>query len=250
MTLDFLHTGAAKAASTWLYQACLEHPEVYVPPNNDNVNFFLVHYHRGLDWFRTEYFADRKSEEVGGEFSNSYMLSDVALRRIELDLPDVRLSCLLRNPIERAYLHWAHAYYKSGRPQAHPETDSGSPLDIMPDPAYGEAVSDPAGGGAASEWVGVVPGVAGAGPVRVPFETNPRAFSRRASVCDAVRRYSSRSRRFPVRVLRILGSGQFVSSSLSVPGHQSRYAGRRTPVRCRRSCVIIFVHFFGRISGN
>jgi hypothetical protein len=143
MTPDFLHIGAAKSASTWLYQACLEHPEIYVPPNNDNVNFFLVHYHRGLDWYRTEYFTDRESEKVSGEFSNSYMLSDVALRRIERDLPDVRLSCLLRNPIERAYLHWAHAYYKSGRPQAHPETDSGSPLAIVPDQPTGKLFQIP-----------------------------------------------------------------------------------------------------------
>ena len=143
MLPDFLHIGAAKAASTWLYEACLQHPEIYVPPRNDNVNFFLVHYDLGLDWYTTHYFADRESEKISGEFSNSYMLSEVALERIGRDLPNVRLTCLLRNPIERAYLNWAHMYYKSGRPKADPETDSGNPLDILPDPPRGRLFQIP-----------------------------------------------------------------------------------------------------------
>jgi hypothetical protein len=134
---DFLHIGSAKAASTWLYEACLEHPEIYVPPRNDNVNFFLVHYDRGPDWYQAQYFADRTGETVGGEFSNSYLLSEIALERIARDLPEVRLTCLLRNPIDRAYLNWAHMYFKSGRPRQHPDTDSGDPIDILPDPPRG-----------------------------------------------------------------------------------------------------------------
>jgi hypothetical protein len=130
---NFLHIGAAKAASTWLYQACLEHPEIYLPPCHDNVNFFLVHYHRGLDWYGREYFSDVANEKTVGEFSNAYFLSDVALERIARELPDVRLSVLLRNPAERAYLHWAHAYYKSiGWASDDPATDSGDPLAVLP----------------------------------------------------------------------------------------------------------------------
>jgi hypothetical protein len=143
MLPDYLHIGSAKAASTWLYQICLEHPEIYTPPNNDNINFFLVHYHKGLNWYKTQYFSEWKSEKVGGEFSNSYLLSDVALRRIARDLPEVRLTCILRNPVERAYLHWAHSYYKSGRAPADPETDSGNPLDILPERSTGQLFGIP-----------------------------------------------------------------------------------------------------------
>jgi hypothetical protein len=44
---------------------------------------------------------------------------------------------MLRNPIDRAYLNWAHMYFKSGRPRQHPDTDSGDPIDILPNPPRG-----------------------------------------------------------------------------------------------------------------
>ena len=105
MLPNFLHIGVAKGASTWLYQACLEHPDIYVPPKNDNLNFFLIHYHRGLSWYQQQYFADVTNEQAVGDFSNSYLVSEIAMERIIRDLPSVKLSVLLRNPVERAYLH-------------------------------------------------------------------------------------------------------------------------------------------------
>jgi hypothetical protein len=89
---NFLHVGSAKAASTWLYQACLEHPEVYAPPRNDNLNFFVVHYHEGLNWYRERYFAEWRGEKAAVDFSNSYLISELALQRIARDLPEARLT--------------------------------------------------------------------------------------------------------------------------------------------------------------
>jgi hypothetical protein len=109
---NFLHAGAPKAASGWLWRVCKEHPEIYVPQTPDNVNFFTVHYHRGLDWYERTYFADVGGRKAVGEFSNSYMMFEPALHRIARDLPDARLTLTLRNPIERAWLQWAHIHLK------------------------------------------------------------------------------------------------------------------------------------------
>jgi hypothetical protein len=49
-----------------------------------------------------------------GEFSNSYMLSDAALERIAADLPGVRLTMTLRDPVERAYIGWAYEKRRRG----------------------------------------------------------------------------------------------------------------------------------------
>ena len=130
VNLTFLHIGMAKAASTWLYRIYLEHPDVFTPPESDNPNFFLNHYHLGLEWYQVRYFSTYAGQPVSGEFSNSYLLSEVALSRIARHFRDVQLTCILRNPVERAYLHWAHAYYK-GRRLANPETDSGNPVHIV-----------------------------------------------------------------------------------------------------------------------
>lgn len=46
----FLQIGANKAASSWLWRACREEPDIYIPAMPDNVNFFAMHSHRGLEW--------------------------------------------------------------------------------------------------------------------------------------------------------------------------------------------------------
>ena len=48
MRPNWLHIGAAKCASSWLWRVCIEHPDIYVPTEHrpdqpDNVNFFTVH---------------------------------------------------------------------------------------------------------------------------------------------------------------------------------------------------------------
>ena len=113
MTLpNFLHIGAAKAASTWLWCVCQEHPDIYVPQTVDNANFFTVHYHRGLPWYTATYFAGYDGERAIGEFSNSYMVYPPAMERLAHELPDVRLTAILRNPVERAFMSWAHQHLK------------------------------------------------------------------------------------------------------------------------------------------
>ena len=113
MTLpNFLHIGAAKAASSWLWRVCKEHPGIYVPASPDNVNFFTVHYHRGVEWYERTYFGDMGAQAAVGEFSNSYLIFAPAVERIARDLPGVRLTVILRNPVERAFLSWAHGHLK------------------------------------------------------------------------------------------------------------------------------------------
>jgi len=109
---NFVHIGAAKAASSWLWRVCQEHPDICVPGTVDNVNFFTVHYQRGLPWYATTYFSAHKGERAIGEFSNSYMVYAPAMERLVRDLPGARLTAILRNPIERAFLSWAHQHLK------------------------------------------------------------------------------------------------------------------------------------------
>jgi len=113
---NFLHAGAAKAASSWLWRVCKEHPDIYVPKTHDNVNFFTVAYYRGLEWYERTYFGDFDGESAVGEFSNSYMCHEPALERIARDLPEVKLTVTLRNSVERLYLQWAHESLKRKNP--------------------------------------------------------------------------------------------------------------------------------------
>ncbi len=118
MLPDFLHIGVAKAASTWLWTVYQEHPDIYVPTQKvrnysgrwtppDNCNFFVADFDRGLEWYEKTYFAGWKGEKAVGEFSNSYMLDELALQRIAAALPGVKLTMTVRNPIDVALLQFA-----------------------------------------------------------------------------------------------------------------------------------------------
>jgi hypothetical protein len=131
MLPNFLHIGAAKAGSTWLWEVCKEHPEIYVPKDYDNPNFFTMHYHRGLQWYEETYFNNVKDEKAIGEFSNSYSVFVQALGRISRHLSDIRLSVTLRNPIERCYISWAGAHFRKNKYGFDPWRGIGIPLERL-----------------------------------------------------------------------------------------------------------------------
>ena len=138
MLPNFVHIGCAKCASTWLWYVYQEHPEVYVPASRDNVNFFVADYHRGLDWYEQTYFADWNGEKAVGETTNSYMVFEPAIGRIARDLPGLKLTATVRNPIDRAFLSWVHMNKRRWRPDQRMEF---------------ERVLDPHGHGLFRLWV-------------------------------------------------------------------------------------------------
>ena len=107
MLPDFVHVGAPKVASTWLWQVCLEHPGIYVPDRKP-VNFFVADYHMGVDWYQETYFSGHAGEPVVGELSNGYMVYEPAMERMARHLPDAKITMLAREPIERSFVHWGH----------------------------------------------------------------------------------------------------------------------------------------------
>ena len=100
----FLYIGAARAGSTWMYEILREHPDVFVPVAKD-IYFFDKHYGRGLEWYRS-FFESAGGRRAIGELSHDYYLSAEAAVRIARDLPDVRLICCLREPLD-----WALSAY-------------------------------------------------------------------------------------------------------------------------------------------
>ncbi len=101
----FLYIGAEKAGSTWIYEALSEHPEVFVTFVKD-IDFFNKHYDRGMEWYAS-FFAKAGSAKAIGELSHDYFLEASSAHRIHEFLPEAKLVCCLREPVERtvsAYL--------------------------------------------------------------------------------------------------------------------------------------------------
>lgn len=103
---DFLIIGAARCGTTSLCENLKGHPQIYLPPSlRPEPHFFLKEqeYRKGLAYYSSKYFKDVPEDVLAGEKSVSYIYQPYVAERIKTHLPDVKLICMLRNPIDRAY---------------------------------------------------------------------------------------------------------------------------------------------------
>jgi hypothetical protein len=131
MTLpNFIVIGAAKAGTTALYWYLLEHPEVYMSPLKET-NFFaygldeegrLLYGDPELHRFPiktrkayTELFVGAGNAKAVGEASPIYLECPQAAGRIRAMLPDTRIICGLRDPVDRAYSDYLMYLRNRGR---------------------------------------------------------------------------------------------------------------------------------------
>ena len=108
---NFMCIGAAKSATTTLYDILRQHPEVYIPSFKEP-HFFDIpeNYENGIEWYKKNYFKQVKEEKCIGDFTPSYLFEKQAPERICNALgKDVKFIVLLRNPVDRAYSHYLHS---------------------------------------------------------------------------------------------------------------------------------------------
>jgi len=107
---DFIIIGAMKSGTTSLYNNICEHPCIESAAY-DEIGYFDVNYHLGLNWYRSLFPTKFKKNEIikkfgkfqTGEDTPFYFWNLNSVKRIENDLPNSKLIVILRNPIDRAY---------------------------------------------------------------------------------------------------------------------------------------------------
>lgn len=119
MTLaNFVVIGAPKAGTTALYWYLAEHPEIFMSPVKET-NYFaygrnekgqLLYGHPKIHRFRIRsadayeaLFAGAGNAVAIGEVSPIYLECPHAPARIRQQIPEARIICGLRNPVDRAY---------------------------------------------------------------------------------------------------------------------------------------------------
>ncbi len=126
---DFIIGGAPKCGTTSLHFILDQHKDISIP--HDEVHFFdaddpishpdflaarnnkLSWWDPGsanvehLDWYATR-FLNAEKDQMIGEDSTTYLMSEVAPRRIQALLPNVRMIFMLRHPVSRAYSQYWH----------------------------------------------------------------------------------------------------------------------------------------------
>jgi|APSaa5957512535_1039671.scaffolds.fasta_scaffold87444_2 hypothetical protein len=107
---DFIIIGTMKSGTTSLYYDICEHPCVE-SASYDEIGYFDVNYHLGLNWYRSMFPTIIKKNKVikkfgkfmTGEDTPFYFWNSKVVERIHKDLPNIKLIVILRNPIDRAY---------------------------------------------------------------------------------------------------------------------------------------------------
>lgn len=98
---NFIFIGTQRSASTWIFNCCLEHPEIFVPQIKDT-EFFSNYYSYGLDYYK-KYFIYSALYKAVGEISPDCLYHKKCAERIHRHFPDIKLIMVLRNPINRAF---------------------------------------------------------------------------------------------------------------------------------------------------
>lgn len=108
--IDVIGIGAAKSASTWIFQCLLEHPEFSGPEQKELKFFDSIHQvKKGKNYYISLFPNNKTTAKASGEFSPGYLPSSDAARTIKEWFPDVKLLVVLRDPRERMYsTYWSN----------------------------------------------------------------------------------------------------------------------------------------------
>jgi Sulfotransferase domain len=97
---DFIAIGPQRTGTTWVYRALVGH--VGLPRKTKETDFFSEHYTRGMEWY-LEFFRDCAPGLPMGELSPNYFAAPLACERIAFHVPECRIICTLRDPVDRLY---------------------------------------------------------------------------------------------------------------------------------------------------
>jgi hypothetical protein len=113
---DFLIIGAQKSGTSSLFHLLSQHPDLLLPKGKE-VHFFDLKYEKGMTWY-ARFFPDRQQlgTRLTGEATPYYFFHPCVPERVALHLPNVKLIVLLRNPVNRAYSHYAMERNRNNEP--------------------------------------------------------------------------------------------------------------------------------------
>ncbi len=116
---NFFIIGAAKSATTSLYEYLKVHPQIFFPHEKE-INYFAVKYfkyHFGIPIepvYRSLY-SNCADEKILGEASPTYLYFKDIAKHLKQFQPKAKLLISLRNPIDRALSHYKMAHYRDKR---------------------------------------------------------------------------------------------------------------------------------------
>lgn len=95
---SFFVIGPPRTGSSWLHGILIEHAWLSHPTKE--TRFFDKHFHRGLGWYGSHYRGAAGDRRIG-EIAPTYFASSEARERIARLIPQAKVVCTFRNPVDR-----------------------------------------------------------------------------------------------------------------------------------------------------
>jgi len=96
----FFIVGPPRTGTSWLHEVLQPHTCL---PRVKETRFFDERFHRGVAWYRGNY---PDSDLPMGEIGPTYFASPTARQRIAELVPDAKVVCIFRNPVDRIRSHY------------------------------------------------------------------------------------------------------------------------------------------------
>jgi hypothetical protein len=119
MQIDFLVPGFSKCGTTTLCALLSEHPQIYIPPDDDKepMYFILDDYERHWTSYCNLFTPARENQKLGegSTFYSAYQHERMACDRIIKHNPDIKLIFIARDPIKRiesSYREFHHSGHR------------------------------------------------------------------------------------------------------------------------------------------
>lgn len=95
---SFFILGPPRTGTTWLHEVL--RTSTLLPSPTKETRFFDKHFRRGLDWYLA-HFPDANDNRPMGEVAPTYFASSQARERIAKLIPEAKVVCVFRNPVDR-----------------------------------------------------------------------------------------------------------------------------------------------------
>ncbi len=95
---SFFIVGPPRTGTSWLHEVLSRH--TLLPSPTKETRFFDLHFDRGFDWYGA-HFPTSTADRLVGEVAPTYFASAQARQRIAETIPDTKVVCIFRDPVER-----------------------------------------------------------------------------------------------------------------------------------------------------
>ncbi|MGP3778030.1 sulfotransferase family protein [Halanaerobium saccharolyticum] len=110
--LDFIIVGAMKSGTSSLAYHLNNHPNIYLP--NEEIHFFNndIDFKKGYDYYHRKIDVYNNEKKIIGEKTPTYSYLEKVPKRIYKYNPNIKLIWIFRNPVDRTYSNYLHAWKK------------------------------------------------------------------------------------------------------------------------------------------